>query len=328
MTQLKLSPVTTPTFVDRLFAQMLEKKTVLCVGLDPQIFFVPPHILAWALKKWGNTVEAVARAFLRFNCETIDAVHEFVVAAKPQIAFYEEYGHWGLWALEETIAYARAKGLIVITDAKRGDGGDTAKAYARGHIGKIPMIQGDQFSPLRVDCVTIHGYIGKACVSHFVEQINIHGTGALVVDKTSFAPNSAVEQLVLAEGIPVWQALARLVDEWGRGTEGACGYRNLGVVMGATYPEDAPAMRKILPNSPFLIPGYGEQGGGADAAITGFNDDGLGGVVNSARAIQGAWQKGRFTCTSARYEVAMRQSAEFSRDDLNAALKRAGKLGW
>lgn len=316
------------SFVDRMAGAIKSKRSILNVGLDPQIRFIPQHILEWASRVYGNTFEGVGMAFLRFNREIISKVHPFVVSIKPQIAFYECYGHWGLIAYEKTIAYAKTKDLIVITDAKRGDGGDTARAYAEGFIGEVPMIKGNQRSPIRVDCLTIHGYIASSCVPYFVEEIKKYGTGAFVVDKTSFNPNSEVEQMALTEGISVWQALAKLVSIWGEGTEGECGYRNLGVVMGATYPEDASIMRQILPTAWFLIPGYGEQGGGSDGAVIGFNQDGLGGIVNSSRGIIAAWKKGKFACDPKDYLIAACRAAEYSRDDLNDALKRAGKLNW
>jgi len=316
------------TFTDRMVEAIKQKRSILNVGADPQIRFIPKHILESALAEWGNTCEAVGRAFFRFNIEIIDEIHPFVISIKPQLAFYECYGHWGLWAYEKTLVHAKSKGLITIADAKRGDGGDTARAYAQGFIGEIPMIEGIQISPIRVDCLTIHGYIGTSCVSYFVEEIKKSGTGAFVVDKTSFEPNSEIEQLALTKGIPVWQALAEMVNRWGEGTEGECGFRNLGVVMGATYPHDATIMRELLPNAWFLVPGYGEQGGGSDGAVVGFSREGFGGVVNSSRGIIAAWQKGKFTCDSEDYLNAARKAAEYSRDDLNAALKRAGKLNW
>ena len=149
-----------------------------------------------------------------------------------------------------------------------------------------------------------------------------------MVDKTSFTPNSEVEQLALAEGIPVWQALAKLVDQWGKGTEGICGYRNLGVVIGATFPMDAVEMRRLLPNSIFLIPGYAKQGGDAAGAVASFNNDGLGGVVNSSRAITGAWLEGPFKCNPDHYIGATLFATKASQKELNDALKKAGKEYW
>jgi len=149
-----------------------------------------------------------------------------------------------------------------------------------------------------------------------------------VVDKTSFRPESVIQQKKTEDGITNWEELAHRVFEWGYGTEGKYCYRNLGVVMGATYPEEAEIMRRILPDAWFLIPGYGAQGGGADGAVVGFNKDGYGGVVNSSRAITYAYAKGQFQCEPKNFAKAAAKAAEFARDDLNLALRVAGKLNW
>lgn len=316
------------TFTDRMIEAIRRKRSILNVGLDPQLGFMPPHLIEWARQNWGDTFEAVGHLFARFNQTIIDAVYPFAVSVKPQSAFYEPYGNWGTWALEKTIDYAKAYNLPVITDAKRGDGGATAQAYADCYIGEVPFFDGTIQSPLRVDALTIHGWIGSSCITPFVEAIKKYGTGAFVVDKTSFDPNSEVEQLVTQSGLANWQALATLVEEWGRGTEGKYGYRNLGVVMGATYPEDAQKMRQILPNAWFLIPGYGAQGGGSDGAVVGINEDGFGGTVNSSRQINAAWKRGQFQCDPEGFARAAGSAAAYAREDLNAALERAGKLPW
>lgn len=316
------------TFTDRLIEKIRAKRSILNVGLDPQLRFMPPHLIDWALAHYDRTFEGMGQLFFRFNQEIIDVIRPFAVSVKPQIAFYEAYGYWGIWALEKTIQHAQSQGLLVITDAKRGDGGDTAKAYADGHLGKVPFFDGAIESPLRADALTVHAWIGRSCIDPFVAAVKEHGTGVFVVDKTSFAPNSEVEQTITQSGLPNWQVLARMVEEWGRGTEGKYGYRDLGVVMGATYPEDAQVMRAILPVAWFLIPGYGEQGGGSDGAVVGINKDGLGGIVNSSRAIIAAYLKGQFQTVSVDFARAAAKAAQAARDDLNAALKRAGKLPW
>lgn len=316
------------TFTDRMIGAIRQKKSILNGGLDPQLKFMPPHLIDWARQTWGETFEAVGHLFARFNQEIIDAVYPFAVSVKPQSAFYEPYGSWGTWALEKTIDYARTHDLLIITDAKRGDGGATAQAYADCYIGETPFFDGTIQSPLRVNALTIHGWIGSSCINPFLEAVKKYGTGVFVVDKTSFDPNSEVEQLVTQSGLTNWQALATMVEEWGRGTEGRYGYRNFGVVMGATYPEDAATMRQILSNAWFLIPGYGAQKGGPDDAVVGINKDGFGGIVNSSRGIIAAWQKGQFQTDPENFAAAAAAAASFARDDLNAALERAGKFPW
>ncbi|MFA6601605.1 MAG: orotidine-5'-phosphate decarboxylase, partial [Candidatus Paceibacterota bacterium] len=295
--------LTIPNFTDRCSAAITEKGTILICGLDPQLRYMPAHLVRMMADKYGRSLEAIGRMFYEFNKQIIDAVEGYVFAVKPQMAFYEAYGVWGIWAFQKTVDYARKKGLIVIEDAKRGDGGDTAVLYAAGHIGEVdffgnekdPTVLKTRKSPIRVDCITVQPGIGSACILPFAAAIKQHGTGIFVVDKSSFDPNSEVEQLVTVNGIPVWRETARLVRVWQAGTEGSLyGYFNMGVVMGATFPNDAVEMREELPMAWFLIPGYGGQGGTAAGAVVGINKDGLGGGVNNSRGIIFAFRKGQF----------------------------------
>jgi len=247
------------------------------------------------------------------------------------MAFYEKYGAWGVWAFQETKRICEEVGFIVIEDAKRGDGGATAEAYAEGHLGLVEKWDGNEREIIKVpsfnlDAMTVHGYIGSSCINEFVKVVKEYNKGIFIVDKTSFDPNSEIEQMKLSDGTTVWQGLAKLALDWGKGTEGELGYSNVGVVMGATYPEDADIMRQILGEKVlFLIPGYGAgQGGGADAAIAGVNNNGIG-IVNSSRGISGAYLKGPFKSSPFDYAEASAKSAEFSNNELNKARRRAGK---
>lgn len=320
------------TFTDRFIDGIREKRSILICGLDPQFRFMPPHLKEWAKNAYGQTWEAIGQLFFEFNKQNIDAVEPHVPAVKPQMAFYEAYGQWGLWAFEETVRYARGKRLLVIEDAKRGDGGDTADAYANGHLGEVDFWYGNPGtrSPIRVDCMTVHGYIADDCVTRFIQVVKKHGTGIFVVDKTSFRPNSRIEQLVTTSGLTVWQELACMVDKWGEGTEGNYGYRNVGVVMGATYPDDAVWMRNTLPKAWFLVPGYGGQGGTADEAVIAVNSDGFGCGVNSSRGIIYAYLQDAYkNMGSEKFAEAAGLAAQCARDELNEALERKlGKLPW
>ena len=256
------------TSADRFIDGTKEKGSILCVGLDPQYDLLPNNFKKLAKEKVAADIE------LLFIKEIIDAVKDYAIAVKPNMAFYEGYGHRGIWGLGRIIEYAKNAGLLVILDAKRGDGGDTAEAYAKAYLGKNAFVD--------IDAITINGNIGDACVPYFAEAAKNNSKGVFVVTKTSFKPNPRnIENLITQNGIRVWEELAGMVEEWGKGTEGEYGYSNVGVVMGATYPEDATRMREILPNAMFLVPGYGAQGGGADDAVRGVNKDGLGCIVSS-----------------------------------------------
>lgn len=333
------------TFTDRLIDKMREKQSILCVGLDPQINFMPPQLIEWAKKNFKRSTmwEMIGRLYFEFNKKIIDETAPFAVAVKPQMAFYERYGMWGVWAHEQTIAYGYGRGLVIVTDAKRGDGSDTADAYADEFIGRVPIFDlkrtADKIvsvsftewprarGPMRVDAVTVNGYIGSDCLRPFVRAIKEYGTGAFVVDKTSFSPNSEVEELSCDSSRKVWEELALMVEEWGRGTEGQYGFRNLGVVLGATKPEDASVMRDYLPKSWFLVPGYGKQGGGADGAVAGSDEDGNGVLVNSARGIIAKWteESDASKRDPERFAQSAGEAAKASRDDLNRALQKAKK---
>lgn len=309
------------TFVDQLQAAMRAKNSILCVGLDPQLEFIPPHIIDGNRSHSGNTERSMAHMFLDFNYEIIDAIMPFACCVKPNAAFYERSSY--MWqTYEQTIQYARSKGLLVINDGKRFDGGDTADAYAATHIGEVSFFDGETIqSPIRADAVTIGGYIGEDTVNRFIKQMKLHGTGAFVVCKTSFNPNSCIEQLMTPNGLTVWEKLAKYVELWGNEVIGDNGYSNLGVVMGATYPDDAEKMKTILPKALKLVPGYGAQGGGADAAVISCNEDGFGAVVNSSRGIIAAWKKGDFAVQDPKdFAKAAAKAADFARQDLNVAI--------
>ena len=330
------------TFVDRLVNEMREKQSVLCVGLDPQVRYIPESILKQGYEEAESDDgrEGAARAISTFNQKIIKAVKPYVTVVKPQMAFYEAYGYWGVWAFEKTVKFAKKQGLLVLEDAKRCDGGDTAQAYAEGHLGKVGVW--DNYSEkarvlhtlpsFDVDAMTVIPYIGTSCVSPFVDTVKEYDKGIFIVDKTSFTPNSEIEQLQTISGLKVWQETALLVKKWSQGCEGGYG-NNIGVVMGATYPEDAPKMREILPDCFFLVPGYSlpeglGQGGDADGAIKGVREDGYGVIVNMSRGAIYAYRKGPFKCDPLDFVEATAKAAEFARNDLNAALKRAGKIPW
>lgn len=307
----------TEHFGDRLFEAVERSGSILCVGIDPEMDKIPMRFRdKFRCHCFAHPYGREAAAIVAFAKEIIDAVAQYAVAVKPNTGFFEQYGAAGIEALEVIIAYAKEKGLIVITDAKRGDGGPTAVAYADAHIGLVRDIDLNlRPSTIRADAVTVNPYIGDACLDPFVETAKANGTGVFIVAKTSFKPNSFVEQLEMKEFRGrVWESVADHVRVGAQQTIGQSGYSNIGVVLGATYPDDAPTMRGYLPSSWFLVSGFQAQGATAEDAVQGANPDGTGALVNSGSAIIFA---------PSLDEVAYR--ARQAKAGLNMALVMAGK---
>lgn len=299
-------------FADRLTNRISELGNPTVVGLDPRLNQIPEHILANVKEEYGNTTEAVAEAIIDFNMGIIEAISDIVPAVKPQIAFYECYGHQGLRAYEETVRYAQEKGLIVIGDAKRNDIGSTAEAYANGHLGFVDVFGSPQ-KTIDVDCLTVTPYLGTDGIKPFTKVCKEEGKGIFVLVRTS---NPSADEI---QGQPVGDRLmdehvATLVEGWGRELIGESGFSSVGAVIGATYPEEARVLRNIMPNQIFLVPGYGAQGGGAEDVKYCFHKNGTGAIVNSSRGIIFAYQKQEKPGEA--YAEAAREAALAMKEDL------------
>ena len=274
--------------IDYLIEETAKKKAPVVVGLDPQLSFVPDHLLKKAYQEQGETLEAAASAVRQFNFGIIDAVADLVPAVKPQVAFYELLGIPGLICYRETVAYAKKKGLVVIGDVKRGDIGSTSGAYAVAHLGKTPV--GEQkIQAFGEDFVTVNPYLGTDGVRPFVEVCKEENKGIFVLVKTS-NPSSGEFQDRSVEGRPLYERVAEKVEEWGSGAPGKGQYNRVGAVIGATWPEAGKALRELLPHTFLLIPGYGAQGGTAKDLVSYFHPGGQGAIVNSSRGIIAAWK--------------------------------------
>lgn len=283
-----------PHAADLLQSAIDATGSIACVGLDPRPALLPPELVAGALADHGDTQMAVAAAFLAFNLGLIDAIEGACAAVKPQLACYEAYGSAGLKALEATVAYARSKGLIVIADGKRNDIGSTAEHYQQAFLGAAPGLGSTRLPGLGADWLTINGYLGSDGVTPFLGKAPT-GTGVFVLVKTSNPSSGELQDLPLhdrgsVKGGPVMEAMATLVAGWGAERTGACGLNDVGAVVGATYPAQAKRLRELMPDTLFLVPGYGAQGGTAGDALAGKRADGRGVLVNSSRAIIAAWQ--------------------------------------
>ncbi len=320
-------------FADRFLEKIDEKRTPCIVGLDPAIEKIPLHLLK------GDSFEDVANAFREFNFAIIDKIHDLVPAIKPQIAFYEKYGAEGLKAFKDTVDYARSKGLIVIGDGKRNDIGTTAQAYAEGHLGNVKT-KSSSVPSINADALTVTPYLGSDGLKPFADVCKEYKKGMFILVKTS-NPSSGEfqdrliemtedEKIQLKElgvesidKIPLYVSVALQVNKYARQDKGKRGYSAIGAVVGATYPKQAENLRKIMPNSIFLVPGYGSQGGTADDVVPCFNSDGYGAIVNSSRGIICAYEKNG---NPENFAEAARESAKFMIKDINSALERNGKL--
>jgi len=276
-------------FADKLTNRISDLSNPTVVGLDPRLNQIPEFIRERALEEWGQTTEGVAEAIIEFNMGIIDAISDIVPAVKPQIAFYECYGHHGFRAYEETIAYAQKKGLLVIGDAKRNDIGSTAEAYARGHLGRVDIFD-EPTSVIQADALTITPYLGTDGIKPFTDVCQESGKGVFVLVRTSNPSSDEIQGQPLGDHL-MDEHVANLVEGWGRELIGQSGFSSVGAVVGATYPEEARILRNLMPNQIFLVPGYGAQGGGAEDVKPCFHKNGTGAIVNSSRGIIFAYQK-------------------------------------
>jgi orotidine-5'-phosphate decarboxylase len=274
--------------IDRLMYRIEKMANPTVVGLDPTYEMIPNTIKDEMLEKYGKTTKAVSKMFLRFNQEIIDHICDLVPAVKLQIAMYEQYGIEGLQTYMETITHARKKGLIIIGDIKRGDISSTAAAYA-AHIGGVE-VEGVRFDIWNEDAVTLNPYMGFDGIEPFLAPCNEFDKGIFILVKTSNPSGKELQDLI-ADGMPVYEHTARLVSKWGEQAMGADGYSRVAAVVGATYREQGEELRKKMPHTFFLIPGYGAQGASGDDIRGYFDRNGKGCIVNSSRGIIAAYRK-------------------------------------
>lgn len=275
---------------DRLQAAVEASGSLACVGLDPRPALLPPFLRQRALTEHGDTPRAVATAFLAFNQAIIDAIAGHCAAVKPQMACYEAYGAEGWRCLAETIAHARDRGLEVILDGKRNDIGSSAAHYADMAFAGPPGLAGPRLPGLGGDWLTVNGWLGSDGLTPFLSDPP-GDRGVFVLVRTSNPGGAEIQQLALAGGGNVAGAMADRVAGWAADRLGHRGLADVGAVVGATHPEEARALRQAMPDSWFLVPGYGAQGAGAADALAGRRTlDGGGVIVNNSRGIIGAWQ--------------------------------------
>ena len=304
--------------IQKLIEKIQKTKAPICVGLDPMLNYIPEHILKKSMGEFGETLEGAADAIWNFNKEIVDATCDLIPSVKPQIAMYEQFGIEGLKVYEKTVRYCQEKGLYVIGDAKRGDIGSTSAAYATAHLGKV-KVGNAVCTAFNTDFLTVNPYLGTDGVKPFVDVCKAEDKGLFVLVKTS-NPSSGEFQDQLVNGRPLYELVAEKVVEWGADCmDGA--YSNVGAVVGATYPEMSAILRKLMPKTYFLVPGYGAQGGTAKDLKPCFNEDGLGAVVNSSRGIIAAYKQEKYARFGAEhFAEASRQAVIDMAADINSVL--------
>jgi len=277
-------------FARRLHQAVLRKQTPAFVGLDPRFGELPqPVVHAAEARCRGTRREVVAAAYEEFCFRIIDVVAPLVPGVKPQSAFFEEAGPEGVTVLARVIRKARDAGLIVICDAKRGDIGPTAEAYAAAYLaGEDP-----DAAPFAADAVTVNPYLGGDTLEPFVRLASERAAGVYVLTRTS-NPGAGTFQDRMADGRPMYRHVAEMVEALASSTAGSEPYGAMGAVVGATYPRELTELRAAMPHAPILVPGYGTQGGRADDVAGAFDAQGLGAVVNNARGINFAYSREPF----------------------------------
>jgi orotidine-5'-phosphate decarboxylase len=267
-------------FADRLASAIRTRGNPVSVGLDPRWDGLPLEI---ARRHGGDSLDAVASAFEEFCDRVLDVVAPLVPVVKPQAAFFEACGPAGMAVLQRLLRKARRLGLLTILDGKRNDIASTAAAYADAAFAGTPI--GGRVHPVwEADAVTVNPYLGRDAVEPFIQSARRVDGGVFVLVRTS-NPGAGQFQDLECAGKPLYRHVGEAVAAWSRENLGECSLGDVGAVVGATYPAEMASLRAALPEVPFLVPGYGAQGGTAAEVVAAFRRDGLGAVVSSSRGV-------------------------------------------
>ena len=305
--------------IQKLISNIQKTNAHIVVGLDPMLGYIPEHIQKKAYAEFGETLEGAAEAVWQYNKEIVDCTYDLIPAVKPQIAMYEQFGIEGLKAYKKTVDYCKEKGLVVIGDVKRGDIGSTSAAYAVGHLGKV-QVGSRTYAAFDEDFATVNPYLGTDGIKPFLDVCRQEKKGIFILVKTS-NPSSGEFQDQLIDGKPLYELVGEHVAKWGEECMGDT-YSYVGAVVGATYPEMGKVLRKIMPKSFILVPGYGAQGGKGKDLVHFFNEDGLGAIVNSSRGIIAAYKQEKYAKFGAEhFGEASRAAVEDMAADIAQALE-------
>jgi orotidine-5'-phosphate decarboxylase len=300
--------VTVQHFGERLMEAVRVRRSHVVVGLDPDYDLVPAQVReAHPLEAYEGEAQMKVACFREFLNGVLDAIADDAVAVKIQLAYFEALGAPGYQLYQELVGPARDRGLLVVADAKRGDIGSTAEAYAKAHLDVVGA-----------DALTVNPYLGTDSLEPFLRRAKEAGKGLFVLVKTSNPSSVDIQDLELVSGQRVYARVAELVSEWGRETQPGGGYSSVGAVVGGTHPKEGTELRRLMPGIPFLVPGYGAQGAGAEDLRGFFDERGLGAVVNSSRAILYAYRK--------HSGVTWQEAARLEVQEMKAAIGRAAGI--
>jgi orotidine-5'-phosphate decarboxylase len=304
--------------MDVLIEKIKECDNPTVIGVDTRYDMVPECVR----KKYSTDLKGMCNAMLEYSKALIDATYDIIPAVKLQSAYFEMYGVEGIKLYKEMIDYCKEKGMVVMADVKRGDIGSTSAGYSRAYLGKN-MIDEKEQAIFDVDFATVNPYMGSDCVMPFVEDCKKYDKGIFVLVKTSNKSSGEIQDVKAEDGEEIYKKVAKLVNTWGSELIGENGYSSVSAVVGATYPKQLQELRELMPHSYFLIPGYGAQGGKAEDIALGFDENGLGGIVNATRSLMCAYKSDLWKDKFAEedYAKATRAEAIRMRDELNSAIK-------
>jgi orotidine-5'-phosphate decarboxylase len=310
--------VSVANFADRLLQAVAEKQSPLCVGIDPVYESLPDAIRSRRGLGADGDLEGEVDGILEFSTRLLKIVAPHVPVVKINSAFFEQYYSYGIEAFGALLQEASAHGLLVINDCKRADIGNTSERYARATLGQPPFeSMHDAPGP---DAVTVAPYMGEDSVGPFLQLAQKQGKGLFVLVRTSNPGAAEIQDALLADGTPLYQHVGKLVARWGEPLVGARGYSSLGAVVGATNPQQLASLRRLLPRTLFLVPGYGAQGATAQDIAHAFNPDGAGAIINSSRAIINAHKAPQYAGQP--WEKAVEQAVIAARSEILAALRK------
>lgn len=308
--------------IDLLIDKIKETNNPTVIGVDTRYELVPECVR----NKYSKDITGMCEAMLEYSKALIDATYDIIPAVKLQSAYFEMYGIEGIKLYKEMINYCKSKDMIVMADVKRGDIGSTSAGYSKAYLGRNTINEKEE-GIFDVDFATVNPYMGSDCVIPFVEDCKKYDKGIFVLVKTSNKSSGELQDLKTEDGEEVYKKVAKLVNKWGEELIGEYGYSSVSSVVGATYPKQLKELRKLMPHSYFLIPGYGAQGGKAEDIALGFDENGLGGIVNATRSLMCAYKsdlwKDKFEEKD--YAKATRAEAIRMKDELRTALKKEVK---